>query len=69
MNTPSAYRRLARECLQWAASETDEARRQALIDNANTLTLAALKLELPDGGMDPCMLPGADGGVSDRGGT
>ena len=45
MTSPVKYREYARECLKWAAAETDEAKRQALIDTANMWTHAALKLE------------------------
>jgi hypothetical protein len=45
MTSAVKYREYARECLKWAAAETDEVKRQALIDTANMWTHAALKME------------------------
>jgi hypothetical protein len=55
MSTSAEYRKFARECLEWATEEKDEAKRQALIENANTWTLAALRLE--EGSDKPAHIP------------
>jgi hypothetical protein len=72
MSTPAEYRKFARECLEWAIREKDDAKREALIQNANMWTLAALRLgEGSDKPTDipPFMMAGETSGMANDEGS
>jgi hypothetical protein len=65
---PAQFRKYASECLKWAAAETDESKRQALIDTANMWTRAALTMEMgPSEDMPLFIIPAPNDGVGSDG--